>query len=185
MKDSKSLAASNDPQLTTSKTQKLDASNTLALDALSEATKNEDDIDQEVAESNQVAETLSSLQNLIERHAEGLSRVKDELKEKRQMLKNFFDNDVQLNEAKEQMENVSNQVKERKGKMESDPQVTGLKVDIKNLNEQKTDIEETLSTYLVNYHQLTNSTSFDTSDGDQWDFKVSARIKSKKGKKEE
>lgn len=136
--------------------------------------------DDEVSRSNEVAETLSSLQNLIERYANELRRIGDELKEKRESLKNVFDNDAQLGEAEAKVEAISEEVKTRRSQLQTDPQVTSLKVQIGELNDQKKEIEETLSNHLVNYHQITNSTSFDTSDGDQWDFNIRAKIKTRK-----
>lgn len=137
--------------------------------------------DDEAAQSDQVAVALSSLQNVIERNATELQRLANDLKEKREMMKNVFENDTELATAEEQVSLISTQVKERKAKLQGDPQITTLKVQISELNEQKKEIEETLSNHLVNYYQMTNSTSFDTSDGDQWEFKVSARVKARKG----
>lgn len=136
--------------------------------------------DDEVSRSNELAETLASLQNLIERYANELRRVSEELKQKRESLKNVFENDNQLGEAEAKVEVVSEEVKIRKGQLQTDPQVTSLKVQIGELNDQKKEMEETLSNHLVNYHGITNSTSFDTSDGDQWDFNIRAKIKPRK-----
>lgn len=136
--------------------------------------------DDELARSNEIAETLSSLQNLIERYANELRRVEEEMKQKRESLKNVFDNDTTLGEAEAKVEAISEEVKVRKSQLQTDPQVTSLKVQIGELNDQKKEIEETLSNHLVNYHQITNSTSFDTSDGDQWDFNIRAKIKARK-----
>ena len=135
--------------------------------------------EEEVARSNELAETLSSLQGLIERHALELTRISNELKEKRQSIKNVFDNDVQLTETKAEVDLHNQQFKERKSQLQNDPQIIGLKVDVNELNQQKKELEETLSNHLVNYHALTNSTSFDTSQGDQWEFSIRLKIKGK------
>lgn len=141
--------------------------------------------DDEVAQSDQVAQALTALQNVIERNANELNRVSEELKQKRESLKNVFENDSELAVAEEQVQQFSSQVKERRAKLQADPQSTGLKVQIGELNEQKKEIEETLSNHLVNYYQLTHSTSFDTSDGDQWEFKIQARVKPRKSRSEQ
>lgn len=159
--------------------KQISSSDDLALDALSHASQSAD-ADNELAESNQLADTLNSLQNLIEKHARELTRIETELKEKRQSLKNVFDNDVQLTEAREEVEKHTQAMKERRVQLQNDPQSTSLKIDVAELNQQKKELEETLSNHLVNYHALTNSTSFDTSDGDQWDFSIKAKIKAKK-----
>lgn len=135
----------------------------------------------EVAASDQVAETLSALQNVIERNANELQKLEKELKERRDSLRNIFENDSELATAEDQAKQYTNQVKERKSKLQGDAQVTQLKVQIGELTEQKKELEEGLSNHLVNYYQMTNSTSFDTSDGDQWEFAIKARVKPHKG----
>lgn len=140
--------------------------------------------DAEIAASNEVAETLSSLQSLIERQANELNRLAEEMKQKRESLKNIFENDTQLGEAEAKAEVMTQEVKARRSQLQTDPQITSLKVQIGELNDQKKEIEESLSSHLVNYHQITNSTSFDTSDGDQWDFNIRAKIKARKNRAE-
>ena len=162
--------------------KQISASDELALDALNQVSQASEaaDGDDEIKQSNELAETLNSLNNLIEKHARELTRIEGELKEKRQSLKSVFDNDVQLAEAIEEVEKHNQAMKERKVQLQNDPQSTSLKIDVAELNQQKKELEETLSNHLVNYHALTNSTSFDTSDGDQWDFVIKAKIKAKK-----
>lgn len=178
----------NDPQLDKleegEKPESLPSGDDQALDALSEASSKQaakkSNFDDEVEESNQLAETLNSLQSLIERHANELTRISNEVREKRESLKNVFDNDQKLGEAKAQLDVFAGELKERKSQMQADAQVVNLKVAIGELNQEKKELEETLSNHLVNYHSLTNSTSFDTSDGDQWEFNIRAKIKTKK-----
>jgi hypothetical protein len=165
-------------------TAQLTSGDDLALAALSQASspqKKSDSVD-EAAASDEVAQTLTALQNVIERNANELGRIGDALKEKREQLKNVFDNDSELDAAEQQVQVFSEQLKERKAKLQADPQVTQLKVHIGELNEQKKEVEEALSNHLVNYYQMTNSTSFDTSDGDQWEFNIRAKVKPRKGK---
>jgi chromosome segregation ATPase len=165
--------------------KKLQTSDDLALDALSEVSQNTpalaaDSEDSELAESNQLAETLNSLQGVIERNAEHLETIANEMKLKREEMKNVFDNDSTLTEAQDQAKESSGKVKERRAALQADPQITALKVQVGELSQQKKEIEETLSNHLVNYYSLTNSKSFDTSDGDQWEFSVRAKVKSRK-----
>lgn len=134
---------------------------------------------QESEQSDQFAETLQSLEKVIERNANQLDEMKDELKKRRQMLKNYFENDTQLAEVEEQAIEYKNQVKERKASLQFEPQVVDLQVKIKELRERQKETQETLSNHLVNHHRMTNSTSFDTSDGDQWEYQIQARIKAK------
>ncbi|PIR58871.1 MAG: hypothetical protein COU69_03255 [Candidatus Pacebacteria bacterium CG10_big_fil_rev_8_21_14_0_10_56_10] len=131
----------------------------------------------EAADSDELAETLTALQNVIERGAQQLESVSRQLREKRDSLGNVFANDQELEQAREQAQLASQQAKQRQTSLQADPQVTALQVQIGELKEQQQELKETLSNHLVNYYQLTNSKSFDTSDGDQWEFEVKARVK--------
>lgn len=164
----------------------LESGEDLALSALAQAGKsasrssntNTDDFD-EVKASDDLAETLTSLQNLIERNANELERVGNALKEKRESLKSVFENDSALQEVTDSATAMQQQVKERKSLIANSAQATSLKAQIGELNQEKKEIEETLSNHLVNYYTMTNSKSFDTSSGDQWEFSIRAKVKGK------
>lgn len=134
----------------------------------------------EAEQSDELATTLYSLQHLIERRANELVILEKNIKELREQMRNVFENDAQLSEAQAQLSAYSEAVKQRKGQMQTGPEVVRLKVQASELAQQKKEMEETLSNHLINYHQLTNSTSFDTSDGDQWEFQIRAKIKPRK-----
>ncbi len=158
----------------------LESGEDLALSALSQADGGAvNSAKDEVEESDDLAETLMSLQNLIERNANELERVKNALKEKRESLKNVFENDSALQEVTEEVSVMQQQVKERKSVISNSPQATSLKAQIGEINQEKKEIEETLSNHLVNYYSMTNSKSFDTSSGDQWEFSIRAKVKGK------
>lgn len=133
----------------------------------------------EAEQSDQFAETLTSLERVIEHNANQLEQIKQELKERREMINNYFENDVQLQEVEDQLQLVQQSAKERKAKLQEEPQLVDLKIKVKELNEQKKEIEETLSNHLLNHFQMTNSTSFDTSEGDQWEYQVGAKVKAR------
>lgn len=133
----------------------------------------------EAEQSDQFAETLSALEAVIERNAKQLEELSGELKERRQMIKDYFDNDTQLQELNDQAQQAMVQVKELKAKVTNQPQVIDLRLKIQELNDRKKELEETLSNHLVNHYQMTNSTSFDTSDGDQWEYTIKAKVKSR------
>jgi len=154
----------------------------LAISALANAGKSESakkSVNDEVKASDDLAKTLESLQNIIERNANQLERIKNDLKEKRESFKSLFENDAALQEIQSEVEVMSQQVKERKSKINNDSQATSLKFSIGELNQEKKEIEETLSNHLVNYYSMTNSKSFDTSSGDQWEFNIRAKVKNK------
>ncbi len=152
-----------------------EASDTLVKEALAEGGEQA-----EIEASNKIAETLNALQGVIERNAHELQNLEKQLREKREMLKNSIENHQEISEAEVKAQAASQEVKERKAKFANDPGLVSLKLQIAEMSQNKKEIEETLSDHLVNYHQLTGSTSFDTSDGDQWEFNIRAKVKAKK-----
>mgnify|MGYP004003652369 FL=1 len=90
----------------------------MAMDALAQATHVGGD--DEVAKSNKVAETLTTLQNLIERHALDMEELRKQMKEKRESLRSFFENDTALGEAQAEAEVFTTKMKERKSQLQSD-----------------------------------------------------------------
>ncbi len=135
--------------------------------------------DDEAMASDQLAETLMTLQSVIERNAHEARRIKDVLKEKRESLRSIFENDTQLSEAQAELEKHQHQLKARKVQLTTSPETVAVQTQLAELKEQLKEVEEALNSHLLNYFQLTNSTSFDTTDGDQWDFVVSAKLRSR------
>lgn len=164
-------------------TPKLKDAEDLAIDALSQASQAEGQDLSEKERSDQFAQTLHSLENVIESKAKNLMQLKDKMKKKRQMISNVFENDQEYQEVEEQKTEVYQEWKQRKNTLNETVQVRQLKEDLRDLKNDQKDLEASLSNHLINYHQLTNSTSFDTSDGDQWEFKIKAKVKTKKLKK--
>lgn len=130
----------------------------------------------EVRQIDDVAETLSSLQAVIERNAHALKEVKDQQKIVREQEMNLLDNDPEYSRKVDEAERYVQAIKEEKARVKATPQSISLKVKKAELKEQEKEIAESLSNHLANYYNLTGSKVFDTSDGKQIEFKVKASI---------
>ena len=86
---------------------------------------------------NKVAETLLSLQNVIERNVSELDRLKEQMKSYRESMKNIMDNDETLSDAQDQVTAISQKVKERKAQLQSSQEVNQLKANIAEISERK------------------------------------------------
>jgi hypothetical protein len=95
-------------------------------------------------------------------------------------LKGVFENDSELGAAEEEAKMYAQQAKTRKAALQSSPVAVGLKNQLAELSSQKKEVEETISNHLLNYYGITRSKSFDTSDGDQWEFDIRAKVKTRK-----
>lgn len=126
-----------------------------------------------------IASTISHLQNLIERHAVSLKKIKEEKKLLGEQEKSILDNDSQLQLIQGSAETLNKQVRMRKSELKNTIEIVALKNKKTELTEQQKEIEETMSNHLLNYYSITNSKSFDTSTGEQIEFKTKAYIGSK------
>ena len=70
----------------------------------------------ELAQSEKIAETLTALQGVIEHNARELQDLSAKLKEKREMLKNQLDNNVEISEAEAEVKQVSDKLKQARAK---------------------------------------------------------------------
>jgi len=127
-----------------------------------------------------VGETLTSLQNVIERNVSELDRLKEQLSTYKDSLRSIMDNDEELSDAKDAVTAISQKVKERKSKLQTSPEANQLKANITETTERKKEIEEALNTHLLNLYQFTGVKTFDTSTGETREFEIRASIKSGK-----
>ena len=169
------------------KPAQLKGADDLAIEALSQASstakavsKSSNDSLSEVDQSDEFAQTLHSLESVIESKANKLMDLKQRAQEKNEMVKNVFESDAQFQEAEDVKNEATQAHKQRRSALEDTAQIRSLRDDLRQIKEEMKDLEESLSNHLISYHQLTNSTSFDTSDGDQWEFNIKAKVKSKK-----
>jgi ABC-type transporter Mla subunit MlaD len=132
-----------------------------------------------VQQADQVGETIQRLQSLIERYAAELKRLKNDKKLLTEQEKSILDNDSQLSIVQESAETLNKQVKMRKAELKNTIEMVNLKAKKSELSEEQKEIEETMSNHLLNYYKLTGSKSFDTSNGEQVEFKTKATISSK------
>lgn len=163
-----------------SDTKQLESAEDVAMEALSQAGQvSSSSIGQfdEAAASDSLAETLTHLQNILERYATELETVSKQMKEKRESMQSIFENDSQLSSAEEEAQAATKQAKARKSQLNTNAEVVAIKNQLAELSEQRKEIEETISNHLLNYYKITNSKSFDTSDGDQWEFDIHAKVK--------
>jgi small-conductance mechanosensitive channel len=133
--------------------------------------------------NNALGESLTSLQNVIERNVDLLDELKDQLKQYRESLKNLFENDTELSTAEEQVSTMTQKVKERKTKIQGSAEAMQLKAHISEVNDQKKEIEEALNNHFLNLYQITGAKTFDTSSGEQREFNIRASVKGKKNPK--
>ena len=129
-------------------------------------------------------DSLMAVQSVINRQADRLDNLREEMRLLGERQKAILDNDAELAEAEEQLKSVSRKQKERKKQLTDSAESVEIRIKRKELQEQVKDIEDSLNNNLLSYYQMTGAKFFDTDDGGQRGFKVLAKVLGKKQKKE-
>ncbi|MCD8484547.1 hypothetical protein LRY65_05680 [Candidatus Woesebacteria bacterium] len=137
-------------------------------------------VEDNVEQAEQFGEALTSLQNIIQRYSDQYDQVNSRYKDLREMMKNMFDNDAELQELSEQAKTAQQDAKMRKQRIKESPESVELQMKMKETKEEINEIQETLNNHLLRYYQMTGSQVIEEPDGTEREFKISARLKSKK-----
>lgn len=137
---------------------------------------NESAVEEQLEQSEKVGQELTSIRNIIQRYAGQLDGLKDEMKEHKQSLRNMFDNDNELQELEDQAKNVKTDLKQKKQRIKESPEAVQLQMKVKELNEEKKEVQEALNNYLLQYYQLTGSKVIEDDSGAEREIRINARI---------
>jgi hypothetical protein len=123
---------------------------------------------------------FESLKNLVSRKAFQVDELQKKVKELNESLKNIFINDSVLSEAEETLKQTKKTVTKRKADLNSSPEAQSIKSALIEAREELKDIEDSLSTQLLNLYQMTGVQEFETNTGEVREFVIKAKVKAKK-----
>lgn len=126
-------------------------------------------------------DTLSALQALLERQAERVDDLRRKIRAASESMKSIMDNDEKLAEVTQAAEKVSLDIKSRKKTLTESPEFREQRTKTIELKDELKELEESLNSHLISYFQQTGVKTFDTTGGDQREFKVYAKVLPKKG----
>jgi chromosome segregation ATPase len=135
---------------------------------------------EQVAEAEEFGETLVATQNLIQRYSQQYDTLKHQMSELRESLNNLFENDEELQAKEAEAKTLTTDLKAKRQQVKEAPEAVQLQLKIKELGEERKEIEEALNNHLLRYYQLTGSQVIENPDGSEREFSVNARLKGKK-----
>lgn len=124
------------------------------------------------AEAQQMS--LFEIENHSRQLIDRIDRLKDEAKQKREMIKNSLENDSDWSEISEQIKELQRKKKDIES---GHSEIIELKEDIKELNGERKEVAESLSTYLEAYHTKSGKTEINDSTGEERVIKKQYRVK--------
>ena len=137
---------------------------------------------QKLRQVNQMqTDTLSALQSLLERQTERVDDLRRKIRAVNESMKSIIDNDEKLAEVSQAAEKASQDMNARKKTLTESPEFRDQRSKTVELKDELKELEESLNSHLISYFQQTGVKTFDTTGGDQREFKVYAKVLPKKG----
>ena len=127
-----------------------------------------------------VSDTLMPLQSLIENQISRLDELRAQLKETSERSRSIIENDEELQKVEEETKAVANKVKERKSVVVNSPEFREVRAKTVELKDEIKELEESLNSHLLSYYQTTGVKTVDMSSGAQREFRITAKVLSKK-----
>jgi hypothetical protein len=111
------------------------------------------------------AAAMLSLEELIKNHIDSIDKLKDELKQSREMFEDSFNNNPTYKEHVENVKEVSKLKNSVKQQIAKQPSVATLEQKVKDIRFDINEKAKTLSDLLQDYKEQTGATSIETRNG--------------------
>ena len=134
----------------------------------------------QVAQAEEFGEELTAIKNLVNRYAEQMEGIRNEIKVQRESLTNLMDNDEELSQLEEQAKTVTQDVKAKKQRVKESPEAMQIQMKLKELQEEVKEVQEALNNYLLRYYDMTRSKVIEDDEGNERTISISARLRGKK-----
>jgi len=125
-------------------------------------------------------EVFESTKALVTRKLVQAEELKAQARELSESLKNILTNDSTLSELEEKQKESRVEVQKRKRDLNTTPESISIKAKLSEIKDELRDVEDSLSTQLLNLYQMTGVQEFETPSGEVREFVVKARVKAKK-----
>jgi hypothetical protein len=111
------------------------------------------------------AEVLLSLEEMIKNHIEGIDKLRNELKQQREMFEDAFNNNPTYRENSEKVKEVNKVKSQTRQQIMNQPAVMQLSNKIKSARAEIKERQGALSDYLKEYQRMTGATEIEGRDG--------------------
>ncbi len=109
-----------------------------------------------------------------------ISELNEQLKAKREMLKDTLENDPHYSEVQQKVKDAQAELRAAKTALKAqNSQIVALELDIKELREEKKEVQMSLFDTLTVYQTQTNSNTIEMDDGTQVELKRQYKLAKK------
>lgn len=129
----------------------------------------------ESADTNQ-ATVLLSLEEMIKSHIDSIERLRQELKQNREMFEDAFSNNPTYRENLEKVKEVNKAKTSVREEIAKQPSVMALADKVKSLRQDIKERQMALSDYLLEYQRMTGATEIEGNDGQVREIVNTSRV---------
>lgn len=140
------------------------------------------DVSEDSVSSNPAAGLLS-LEELIKNHIDSIEKLKDELKQAREMFEDSFNNNPTYKEHTDKVKDVQKAKNSVRQQIAKQPSVAALEQKVKDIRFDIGEQSKTLSDLLQDYKEQTGATSIETNNGQVLEIVSTSRLVRSKGSK--
>lgn len=116
-------------------------------------------------------------ETIVKKTITKLKTINSSLREKKQELKDALNNDSLYNNADNKVKEATRERLRIKKELLETESMKKLQDEISNLKSEKKDIQLSLSDYLVNYVEKTDSKMITDEEGEEWDIVIEKKAK--------
>lgn len=126
---------------------------------------------------------LLSLEELIKNHIDSIDKLKEELKQAREMFEDSFNNNPTYKEHVDKVKDVQKAKNSVRQQIAKQPSVAALEQKVKDIRFDISEQGKTLSDLLQDYKEQTGATSIETNNGQVLEIVSTSRLVRSKGSK--
>jgi predicted nuclease with TOPRIM domain len=128
------------------------------------------------------AAAMLNLEELIKNHIDSLDKLRNEMKEQREMYEDSFNNNPTYREHQEKVKEATKGRSQVRQQIAKQPSVAVLDQKIKDMRFDIKEKQQTLSDLLADYKEQTGATSIETRNGQVLEIVSTARLVRKNSK---
>lgn len=129
------------------------------------------------------ASAMLSLEELIKNHIDSIDKLRDELKQAREMFEDSFANNPTYREHEERVKEVTKGKNSVRQQIVKQPSVAALEQKVKDIRFDINEKSKTLSDLLQDYKEQTGATSIETKNGQVLEIVSTSKLVRSKGAK--
>lgn len=126
--------------------------------------------------------SMFSLEELIKNHIESISKLREEIKQVREMFEDSFNNNPTYKEASDRLKDVAKSRNSVRQQIAKQPSVGSLVQKLKDFRFDLNEQQKTLSDLLQDYHEQTGATQIEDRTGQIMEIVSTARLVKKNSK---